>query len=60
MSAAAPAAPPPVVTAEETQQLLDSGAAAYVDVRTPEEFAAGHVPGAVNVPVAVVGPSGGE
>lgn len=26
---------------------------------TPEEFAAGHVPGAINVPVAVVGPSGG-
>jgi rhodanese-related sulfurtransferase len=27
-----------------------------VDVRTPEEFAAGHVPGAVNVPVDSVHP----
>lgn len=27
--------------------------------RTPAEFAAGHVPGAVNVPVSIVGPSGG-
>jgi rhodanese-related sulfurtransferase len=27
------------------------GAATLVDVRTPEEFAAGHVPGAKNVPV---------
>jgi len=24
----------------------------YVDVRTPEEFAAGHLPGAVNIPVS--------
>ncbi|HEX9109169.1 MAG TPA: rhodanese-like domain-containing protein [Longimicrobiales bacterium] len=24
----------------------------YVDVRTPEEFAAGHLPGAINIPVA--------
>src|SRR5262245_6954668 len=25
--------------------------AVYLDVRTPEEFSAGHVPGAVNIPV---------
>jgi rhodanese-related sulfurtransferase len=30
--------------------------ATIVDVRTPEEFAAGHVPGAVNVPVDSVHP----
>eukprot|EP00898_Chlorokybus_atmophyticus_P001012 jgi/Chlat1/1911/Chrsp149S02219 len=29
---------------------------ASLDVRTPEEFAAGHVPGAVNVPVKVKNP----
>lgn len=29
-----------------------------VDVRTPEEFAAGHAPGAFNVPVALRGPYG--
>ncbi|MBX2796265.1 MAG: rhodanese-like domain-containing protein [Myxococcales bacterium] len=30
----------------------------YVDVRTPEEFAAGHPEGAINVPVAFVTPTG--
>ncbi|HEY8088566.1 MAG TPA: rhodanese-like domain-containing protein [Polyangiaceae bacterium] len=30
----------------------------YVDVRTTEEFEAGHVPGAVNVPIALAGPGG--
>ncbi|KAI7836588.1 hypothetical protein COHA_009549 [Chlorella ohadii] len=32
-------------------ELIQSGASIYADVRTPEEFAAGHPPGAVNVPV---------
>jgi len=27
----------------------------FVDVRTPEEFKAGHVPGAVNIPVSEIG-----
>ncbi len=32
------------------------GAGAKVlDVRTPEEFAGGHVPGAINIPVQVLG-----
>jgi len=30
----------------------------YIDVRTPEEFAAGHPVGAVNIPVAFAGPAG--
>lgn len=29
----------------------EAGPAVVVDVRTPEEFASGHVPGAVNIPV---------
>lgn len=34
------------------KELLDSSEPwAYVDVRTEEEFAAGHVPGAYNVPI---------
>ena len=39
--------------------VLDSDpTAAYVDVRTVEEFQMGHVPGAYNVPVAVRDPVG--
>lgn len=30
----------------------------YLDVRTPTEFAAGHAPGATNIPVCASGPSG--
>jgi len=33
--------------------------AVYLDVRTEEEFAAGHPAGAINVPVAFPDPSGG-
>jgi rhodanese-related sulfurtransferase len=31
--------------------LQQDKSAAYIDVRTPEEFANGHVPGAANIPV---------
>ncbi|MBZ4374940.1 rhodanese-like domain-containing protein [Corallococcus sp. AS-1-6] len=34
----------------EAHQRVEAGAT-LVDVRTPEEFAAGHLPGAVNIPV---------
>lgn len=37
-----------VVPVSQAEQLLDDGAR-LVDVRTPEEFAAGHLDGAVNV-----------
>lgn len=37
--------------AEEARQLLANGAAA-IDVREPVEFAAGHIAGAVNIPVS--------
>lgn len=39
-----------VVTAAEVPALRDAGAF-LLDVRTPSEFAAGHVPGAQNVPI---------
>ena len=43
----------------DVKPLLESGEGwAYVDVRTVEEFRAGHVPGAWNVPFAVRDPSG--
>jgi len=38
------------VSGAEARSLVEHGAR-LVDVRTPEEFAAGHIPGAVNVPV---------
>jgi rhodanese-related sulfurtransferase len=37
-------------TGGEARKLVESGAR-LVDVRTPEEFAAGHLAGAVNIPV---------
>ncbi|HEX2675711.1 MAG TPA: rhodanese-like domain-containing protein [Polyangiales bacterium] len=45
-----PTSPPPRVSPQEAAQLLDSGEYAYLDVRTPEEFALGHARGAYNVP----------
>ena len=35
----------------ECKSLLTEGEHKYLDVRTPEEFQAGHVEGATNVPV---------
>ena len=41
----------PSISAAELHAQRESGAAPVViDVRTPEEYAAGHVPGAVNIP----------
>jgi rhodanese-related sulfurtransferase len=37
-------------TGSDARALVESGAR-LVDVRTPQEFAAGHIPGAVNIPV---------
>jgi rhodanese-related sulfurtransferase len=42
---------------DKAKELVDSGWT-YVDVRTVEEFEAGHVPGAYNVPVALRDASG--
>ncbi len=46
--------PPP----EAKQFLDDHPDAVYLDVRTESEFAAGHPPGAINIPVALPGPGG--
>ncbi|MCC6213676.1 MAG: rhodanese-like domain-containing protein [Polyangiaceae bacterium] len=45
------------VDPEGARALLEEGWT-YVDVRTPEEFEAGHVPGALNVPWAFQGAGG--
>jgi phage shock protein E len=38
------------VSSDEARQLVRAGAR-LVDVRTPGEFAAAHIPGAINIPV---------
>ena len=44
------------MTGDELARAIDSGRPpAILDVRTPEEFAAGHVPGAINIPFNQVG-----
>ena len=35
---------------DQARQLVANGAA-LIDVRTPQEFAEGHLPGAVNIPI---------
>lgn len=40
------------IPAEELLQRVRDGLVTVLDVRPPEEYAAGHVPGAVNVPLA--------
>lgn len=45
----------------EAKRRLDSGAGwVYLDVRTVEEFSSGHVPGAINIPIAERNPATGE
>lgn len=46
------------VSPEEAKQLIEDESYVYIDVRTAEEFAAAHVPGAKNVPVLERTPAG--
>lgn len=40
---------------EEYRKIVDNpGAALIIDVREPQEYAAGHVPGAINIPRGVI------
>lgn len=50
-SAASTASPAPAATAQPGHRELVAKGAPLIDVRTPEEFAAGHVAGAINIPV---------
>lgn len=47
----------PRISVEEASARLDEGFT-YVDVRTTEEFDAGHPPGAFNVPIMLSAPGG--
>ena len=40
------------ISAEEAMQVWQEKTAVFIDVRTPEEYKAGHVPGAVLIPLA--------
>ncbi|MBN1540615.1 rhodanese-like domain-containing protein [candidate division KSB1 bacterium] len=42
---------PIVITIEQMQYLLETDAAIALDARSPQEFAAGHLPGARNLPL---------
>ncbi len=42
------------------ERLESTEGAIYLDVRTPEEYAAGHAPGAYNIPYLLRGPAGAQ
>lgn len=43
------------ITADEAQTMMDAGSPTIVDVRTPQEYEEGHIPGAINIPVESIG-----
>ncbi|MGD9810723.1 MAG: rhodanese-like domain-containing protein [Sphingobium sp.] len=45
------------ITPGELDSMLRAGTVMVVDVREPEEFDAGHIPGAVNLPLSVFQPA---
>ena len=57
---AAPSLPPPGLVDGPTAQALVAGGAVVVDVRTPKEYEAGHIPGARLVPFDQIAARAGE
>lgn len=43
------------ITVEEAKELIDAGGVTVVDVRTAQEYAAAHLPDALNVPNETIG-----
>jgi len=44
------------LTVGEAKEKIDTGAVQIIDVRTPGEYAGGHVPGALNIPhMSIIG-----
>lgn len=39
---------------KEAKSMMDKGSVTVVDVRTPEEYASGHIKGAINIPVETI------
>jgi rhodanese-related sulfurtransferase len=48
----------PRISIDELKPLMQSGQALVLDVRRPEEFAKGHIPGAVNIDYTLVSAQG--
>jgi len=48
-------APAPLINPAQTEELLNRGQAIAVDVRPPEYYANGHIPGAISVPMKRLG-----
>ena len=44
-----------IIKAEGAKKMIDKGGVTIVDVRRPDEFAAGHIKNAVNVPNETIG-----
>lgn len=53
----APSLAAQTVTFEEVNTGLSKGEIVLVDIREPDEFAAGHVPGAINLPLSRLTPT---
>jgi rhodanese-related sulfurtransferase len=51
-SRTAPAADPDTIEFEAFEEAVSDGAVAVVDVREPHEFAVGHIPDALNLPLS--------
>jgi rhodanese-related sulfurtransferase len=49
-----PTPPEPIAAEELAKRIAGGSAPAIVDVRTPAEYAAGHIPGAINIPQDVL------
>ena len=43
-----------IIQVDGARELFDLEAAAFIDVRTPDEYTAGHIPGAVNIPLETI------
>lgn len=43
------------ITPEEAKKIIDDGKVRVIDVRTPAEFAEGHIPGATNIDIYEAG-----
>jgi rhodanese-related sulfurtransferase len=50
----APTTAGPIAAQELAKRIASGSAPAIVDVRTPAEYAAGHIPGAINIPQDVL------